>query len=1065
MKRGRWGVITPAMERSLRILFGWLALAGAGAGAGAGAVGGPAVAAAAEPGMAEVERQFRSLPMAARELTGPLFWLHGDESRERLEAHVGRVAAAGNGCFTAESRPHDDWLGEGWFRDLGICLEAAKRHGLKMWIFDEKWWPSQGVDGRVPPEHGAKRLVAEAVEVDGGTDYQADGHGGERYIATVAGRLDAGGRIEGDSLVDLRGHVTGGRLGWRAPAGKWQVIRFGHVQAPPLGQSYGGPKLSVDGASREAVEWFIRTVYQPHHDRFGGDFGTTIPGFFYDEPETRGDWGTELDATLAARGVDWKKAYVAHTLGLAGEDDVALRYQYLDALAETWGRVMYGGMAEWCHRHGVKSIGHFMEHDHLYLNRDFCAGDMMLLQKHSDMGALDLVCQQMYPGQRPHGIYQTPKLASSVTHAYAKAEQLTMCEIFGAYGQHVTYPEMKWLTDQMQVRGVNFMIPHSFNPRAPRDLDCPPFFHNGGFEPRYPLYRVYADYTTRLSLLLAGGSHVCPVALLFGGNAGQVGKMVPPEDMTSAIQDALYDCDWLPFEVLEGETARVDGGVVALHDERYRVVVVPPVEVIPHATLDKVRRFFEQGGIVIGHGFLPTKSATPGKTAADIGALVRAVWGEAPQPGTGACRTSAAGGRSYLLGEKPSVAELVRVLRDDAGVPQLLEVVEGETGDWLHLLHRRKAGRDVILVCNQNHEGDARRFRFRSRCAGTPEAWDAMRNEIAALPVTRAGGAVEFELVLEPMESVLLVFREGARALPARLDGSTRPLREPVPVVRDATPPELVIPNRPPPEPGAGPSLDGGVWVWFPEGNPAASAPAGTRCFRGALTVPPGRKVRGAQFIGTCDNSLVLHVNGREAGRSGTGVDDWQNLVRIDFTGLVVPGRNVIAIAGTNMLDGPAGLIGRCEVSFEEGEPLVGRIDAGWKAHPGPAPRWTEADFDDAAWPAAVELAAYGQGPWGRRADDPKAGPLTASPVVSDPFVGHVELPAAADLAAERVCLEADAIAPEAAARITVNGAYAGGFIGRPFRLDVTAHLRRGTNRIVVEPFAPHGLRLVGYPR
>ena len=89
-----------------------------------------------EPSWAELERQFRELPMEARRLTGPLFWLHGDESQQRLESYVAKVAEGGNGSLTTESRPHIDWLGEGWFRDVGICLEAAKRHNLKLWIFD-----------------------------------------------------------------------------------------------------------------------------------------------------------------------------------------------------------------------------------------------------------------------------------------------------------------------------------------------------------------------------------------------------------------------------------------------------------------------------------------------------------------------------------------------------------------------------------------------------------------------------------------------------------------------------------------------------------------------------------------------------------------------------------------------------------------------------------------------------------------------------------------------------------------------------------------------------------------
>ena len=97
----------------------------------------------AEP--ADLETRFRDLPMEARRFTGPLFWMHGDsnETRERLESYLEKVAEGGNGCFTAESRPHSDWLGPRWFDDLDICLNKARELGLRMWIFDERWWPSQ----------------------------------------------------------------------------------------------------------------------------------------------------------------------------------------------------------------------------------------------------------------------------------------------------------------------------------------------------------------------------------------------------------------------------------------------------------------------------------------------------------------------------------------------------------------------------------------------------------------------------------------------------------------------------------------------------------------------------------------------------------------------------------------------------------------------------------------------------------------------------------------------------------------------------------------------------------
>ncbi|MCX6873590.1 MAG: glycosyl hydrolase [Verrucomicrobia bacterium] len=934
----------------------------------------------AESSPATLEKQFRELPMDARRLTGPLFWLHGDESKDRLESYLDKVAASGNGSFTAESRPHNDWLGEGWYRDLDICLQAAKKHDLKMWIFDEKWWPSQGVGGKVPPRYAAKRLAAEAADVSGPAPFQAEGYAGERYIATLAGQLNADGKIEGGSLIDLADRIKDGKLSWQAPAGKWKVMKFTHIQAPGLGQSYSGQQLSVDGASRDCTEWFINTVYQPHFDRFGADFGKTIPGFFYDEPETKGDWGTALNTTLKEWNIDWKQAYVAYKFGLAGEDDVAARYQYLDAFAETWGRVMYGGMADWCRNHKVKSMGHFMEHDSLYVNRDYCAGDMMRLQKYSDMGGLDLVCQQLYPGQRRHDIYQTPKLASSITHVYNKEDDLTMCEMFGAYGQNITYPQMKWLTDQMQVRGVNFMIPHSFNPRAPFDGDCPPYFYNGGFEPRYPLYKVYADYTSRLSLMLSGGRHVCPIALLFSGTSKQVGKMVTPEDMTSAIQDALYDCDWLPFEVFEGKAA-LKGKELALYNERYQVLIVPPVEVIPYATLAKAKAFFDQGGLVIGYGYLPTKSATIGKTAADIVTLSQAIWGAAAKPGTAACNQNAQGGKSYLLSEQPSVAELSQVLAKDAGVPPVLEVVEGDTNNWLHVLHREKSGRDVFLVCNQDPGKGAKDFVLRATAPGEPECWDAMRNEITALPYKRNGSVAEIRLTLEPSESVLLVFQAAKRALPMR-GGGTGPHRDLA--VRD---------TRPPAPKDAPPKL---VVVTATYGVPG------------------------------------------DAQRSRD--------VRSVLQGLIDAGERTLQVARLAAGGDPAqGTV----------KTLVAECTSGDKpiTLKGQDPETIVLNGRPSAYQQELQRLAAGRS-------------YTASPVLEpNPFAGACTLPADVDLGASRIYLELDTLAPEEAAAITVNGQPAGGFICKPFRLEVTRYLKAGENTLEIAPFTPASAHLAVYPK
>ena len=993
-----------------------------------------------------MEEQFRELPMEARRLTGPLFWMHGDENetKQRLEDYLEIVAAGGNGCFTAESRPHKDWLGPGWYRDLDICLQKAKQLDLKMWIFDERWWPSQSIGGTVPPRYAAKTLVADAVDVKGPRLYESEGYAGDRYISAVAGRLNDSKEILGESLVDLAAFIKEGKLSWNAPSGNWQIIKFTHKQAPGLGQR-SGKQLSVDGASRDCTDWFIQKVYQPHYDHYKEDFGKTIVGYFYDEPETKGDWGTELDVILKEWGVDWKKAYVAYKFNLAGDDHLAGRYQYMEAVAEAWGRVMYGSMTKWCHEHDVSSIGHFMEHGNLYIRPDYCAGDMMRVQKYSDMGAIDLVVRQMYPGQRPQSIYQTPKLGSSISHVYGKKDDLAMCEIFGAYGQNITYPQMKWLTDQHQVRGINFMIPHSFNPKAPHDVDCPPYFYNGGHEPRWPLYHVYADYTSRLSLMLAGGRHVCPVAILFSGNAKRVGKYVTPEDMTTVLQDALYDCDWLPFDAFDAD-ASVDGKNINLHQERYQVLIVPPTEVIPYATLAKAKTFFDAGGVVLGYGHLPSISGTVGRTSAEITKLRDEIWSSNAKVSTQACKTNAAGGRSYFLPEKPDVKMITAALDKDAGIPPVVEVLQGQTDNWLHVLHRVKDSKDIFLICNQDHVSEAKTFRLKVKAKGFPEIWDAMRNEITSVEFNRNGDSVVFNLTLEPTESALLVFNPKKRNLPTRIAGDVIGSGTPISVK------SVSLPTMTPPplkENADSHWLSANSWVWFPEDK----TPGGTRYFRKKLTFPERGRIRNAVLTITADNSFTLYVNGHVAGKG----NNWKTMYKIDISRFLKPGANLIAISAVNggTVSNPAGVLGRLLVEFEKGQAVSVLIDRTWKTAKTQQAGWEKAEFDDNGWLAAREVASFGKGAWGRFTEP------TLSPVVASPFSGECDVPISVNLSNARVLLELDELMPEEAARVTINGNYAGGFIGKPFRLDVTRHLRHGANTVKIEPFAPKSVRLV----
>lgn len=64
----------------------------------------------------------------------PFLWVHGVESEEELRREVQKIRESGIGGFCVEARPHKDFNGPGWFRDLALLLDEAKRTGMEMWL-------------------------------------------------------------------------------------------------------------------------------------------------------------------------------------------------------------------------------------------------------------------------------------------------------------------------------------------------------------------------------------------------------------------------------------------------------------------------------------------------------------------------------------------------------------------------------------------------------------------------------------------------------------------------------------------------------------------------------------------------------------------------------------------------------------------------------------------------------------------------------------------------------------------------------------------------------------------
>jgi len=162
--------------------------------------------------------------------------------------------------------------------------------------------------------------------------------------------------------------------------------------------------------------------------------------------------------------------------------------------------------------------------------------------------------------------------------------------------------------------------------------------------------------------------------------------------------------------------------------------------------------------------------------------------------------------------------------------------------------------------------------------------------------------------------------------------------------------------------------LDGAKWIWFPEGEPAASAPAGKRFFRRVFDLSAAQVVSAATVTLMADNEFDLFVNGQ---RAGSG-DDWQRPGKVAVGPLLKPGRNVLAVEARNVgaEPTPAGLIARLEVQFAQGKDLTLATDESWKSATNVSDGWNTLAGDDTGWALAKPLGEYGMQPWGKIGDE-----------------------------------------------------------------------------------------------
>lgn len=504
----------------------------------------------------------------------PFFWQHGEDEKI-LREYVRIIHDANIRAFCVESRPHPDFLGPKWWEDMDAILDEAQKLGMKVWILDDKHFPTGYAAGAVenaPPELCHQYLDYNTLNICGPMpciQLNAEKYArpqpapiwlpqppkpkrifnDDRLFRVLACPIEESGKI-GDA-IDLTSKVKDGWIIWNVPKGYWKIFVI------YLTRDANGRNDYINFLDKNSCKLLIDTVYEPHYNRYKSLFGNVIAGFFSDEPPigntptyTSGDtigkhdmplpWSSAMEKGIESEyGKGWEQMLaLLWSAGSNKNRTAAIRTAYMNAVSKLVSECFSNQIGTWCEKHNIQYVGHMLEDCDMNANLGPSMGHFFRGLSGQHMAGIDNIGGQVLIGGQnvrrlPGGIcsddagfyhYALGKLGSSMAAIDPKKRGRCMCENFGAYGWQIGVKTEKYLTDHFLARGVNYYVPHAFSPKDFPDPDCPPHFYAGGEDPQYKAFGKLMAYTNRVCHLIDGGKPETPVALLYHGESIWAGE-------------------------------------------------------------------------------------------------------------------------------------------------------------------------------------------------------------------------------------------------------------------------------------------------------------------------------------------------------------------------------------------------------------------------------------------------------------------------------------------------------------------------------------------------------------
>lgn len=554
----------------------------------------------------------------------PFFWQHGEEE-EKIRKMMEVIHDAGCKSVCIESRPHPDFCGEKWWKDMDVILDEARKRDMKVWILDDSHFPTGFANGAVknaPLELHRQSVISSFKEYKGKEKlitidlkklFPPKLNVGNFAVVSATKFMSKGAPVFDDdrilsvSVLSEDGNIQrlpfeeGGKIFWHKPQGNFKVYVTG------LSRNYGIHREYINMACRESCRILIDTVYETHYQHYKDDFGKTIAGFFSDEPElgngiymTGGNalgtevdlpYSDELEEELKKRlGESFKEELIFLWNNDHPEKAAKVRYEYMDALTKLVRKDFSEQIGEWCRAHGVRYIGHLIEDNNSHTKTGMSLGHYFRGLNGQDMAGIDDIGGQVLPqgedlkmktffGERDGEFYHFAlgNLAASAAAIEPLKKGNAMCEIFGNYGWSEGVRLEKYLAEHFMVRGINHFVPHAFTGKDFPDPDCPPHFYAWGHNPQYRHFGKIVGFMNRVCTLISEGRRASKVAVLYNGELEWMSDSMQVQKPLRKLYENQILADTIPFDVFT-EKERYQTKIaekLKVNKQEYDVLIVP----------------------------------------------------------------------------------------------------------------------------------------------------------------------------------------------------------------------------------------------------------------------------------------------------------------------------------------------------------------------------------------------------------------------------------------------------------------------------------------------------------